>query len=740
MPAIAARRLGRSRRRLPTLTVISLSAGIWLSLAAAAHAQDETAADATRRAGPEDGQNQLQDVESMVVYGRARSALGVSTTASEGRVAGADLELRPIGRVGELLEVVPGLIATQHSGSGKGNQLFLRGFNLDHGTDFATFFDGVPVNFRTHGHGQGYLDLNFVIPELVDSIDFRKGPYRADVGDFSSAGASFMTTFDQLPDSIASLTVGENRFVRGLAAANVSTPIGDALFALEARTFEDPYDLSADLLHVNAFAKLTRPLGRGTLRVSGQGYYAEWDSTEQVPRRAIRSNQIDRLGFIDPDLGGETTRVGATLQWEEESSTPLRFSTFFLYYDFKLWSNFTYFLDDPVDGDQFRQRDRRGVWGATLAKSWSPALLGSTVDLTLGADTRLDWIPDIGLSQTQRRQRVSGVRRDEVHEWSGAVYSEARWSPVEWMTWMLGVRGDLFVFDVDPRSGVGQQANDGTEVDGLVSPKLSLILRPHETFEIYLNGGGGFHSNDARGVTIAIDPKTGAPVDDVDPLARQWGAEIGARWQPDPRMHLTGTLWFLTSESELVFVGDAGTTEPQGSSRRHGVEVTGFLRPFDWIAFDASYSYARAEFKNAPAGQDRIPGALESVFTAGATLTAGPASGSVRVRHFGAYPLHRRQRSARRVHHPRQSPGELRLAHVPLRPHGPQPLRRQRQRHRVFLRVPARGRARSSRRRPPAPGRAQAGPRDDHGPLLISIDPESRTPSVAFAARGGQEE
>lgn len=590
-----------------------------------------------------EGAAEEDDVESMVVYGRAAEQLGVATAASEGRVARADLELRPLARVGELLETIPGVIATQHSGPGKGNQIFLRGFNLDHGTDFAAHFDGVPVNFRTHAHGQGYLDLNFVIPELVEGIDFRKGPYRADVGDFASAGSSFLTTFDQLPESLALVTIGEDRFVRGLVAANVPSRAGDLLIALESKTFEDPFDLDADLLHINAFAKLTRPLADGTLRISGLGYHAEWTSTDQVPRRAIESGLIPRLGFIDPDLGGETTRAGLTVSWQEDSAAPLALSTYLLYYRLKLFSNFTYFLEDPINGDEFAQRDERIAWGGRASKQWDLALLDRPLEIVTGMDTRLDVIPDISLARTAARRRVSTVRRDNVTEWSGSLYSEARWTPFEWMSWMVGVRGDLFVFDVDTRDGVGQETNSGREVDGLVSPKLSLILRPHDQVEVYLNGGGGFHSNDARGTTIRIDPASdpASPerVDEVDPLARQWGAEIGTRWQPDSRFHLTGAFWFLRSESELVFVGDAGTTEPQGSSRRYGVELTGFLRPFEWIAFDASYAFSNAEFTNEPSGQDRVTGALESVITAGATVTAGPWSGSLRVRHFGSYAL-----------------------------------------------------------------------------------------------------
>ncbi len=585
----------------------------------------------------------LAGVESMVVYGRADRQIGVAAAASEGRVARADLELRPIGRVGELLEAVPGLIATQHSGQGKSNQLFLRGFNLDHGTDFAVHLDGVPLNFRTHGHGQGYLDLNLLIPELVESIDFRKGPYRADVGDFASAGSSFINTFDQLPDSIASLTIGEDRFVRGLVAANLPVARGEALLAIEGKTFDDAFDLDANLLHINAFAKWTLPVAGGTLRASALGYYGEWNSTDQIPRRAIESEEISRLGFLDPDLGGETTRVGATLDWQQEGDTPLSLSTYLIYYRFKLFSNFTYFLNE-TNGDEFAQRDERVAWGAKATKDSRFDLLGHPIDLQVGLDTRLDVIPDISLMRTAGRQRVSTVRRDNVTEWSGSVFGEALWSPFEWMTWRAGVRGDLFVFDVDARDGIGAETNSGREVDGLVSPKLSLVLRPHANLEFYLNGGGGFHSNDARGTTVRIDPASDNPlepdrVDNVDPLARQWGAEVGARWQPDASAHLTGAFWWLNSESELVFVGDAGTTEPQGSSRRYGIELTGFARPFDWLALDASYTYSWADFRSTPSGQDRIPGAIESVIAAGATVFVGPVSGSLRVRHFGAYPL-----------------------------------------------------------------------------------------------------
>ncbi|HEB89032.1 MAG TPA: hypothetical protein ENI85_05635, partial [Deltaproteobacteria bacterium] len=502
------------------------------------------------------------EAEVLVVYGRGEPQLAHARSGSEGRISGADLELRPIARVGELLETVPGMIATQHSGPGKATQLFLRGFNLDHGTDFAAFYDGVPVNFRTHGHGQGYLDLNFVIPELVESIDYRKGPYRADVGDFGSAGAAFFRTRDRLPDSLATLTVGQDGYVRGLAATNVETGSTDWIVALEAKTYDDPYRLDANLLHLNGLAKLTRPAGPGTLRASVLGYHATWNSTDQIPRRAIGNPdpalRVSRLGFIDPDLGGETTRVGLTLDWQEESDHPISLATYFLYYRFRLFSDFTYFRDNPPPlGDEFEQTDRRFVWGARGRKDWAPELFGSPVTIDAGFDTRIDVVTDLGLFRTSNRHRFATVRRDDVVEGSGSLFAEFEWSPFEWMTWQAGLRGDLLVFDVDTGAGLGASSNSGTDVDGLVSPKLALILRPTDTVEIYVDGGGGFHSNDARGVTIRIDPTTGLMTRRVDPIARQWGSEVGLRWQPNERLHLTGVLWFLDSESELVFAGDS---------------------------------------------------------------------------------------------------------------------------------------------------------------------------------------
>ena len=343
---------------------------------------------------PEAGED--SDKVSIVVTGRATDLIGSATAASEGIVGKVDLEDRPIQRIAELLEVIPGFIATQHSGGGKANQYFLRGFNLDHGTDFAAFHDGVPVNMRTHGHGQGYLDLSFVIPELVESVSFAKGPYRAENGDFATAGAARFKTVDTLDAPFAKAEIGTSDYYRFVAAGSTKLGAGDVLLGVEARYDDGPYDLSQKVRLFSGFAKWTGPLAGGILRASATGYHVDFRSSEQVPFRAIESGQIGRFGFFDDDLGGETTRIGAVFNWADNSPEPLNLLAYAHYYDFRLTSNFTYFLDNPVDGDEFEQRDRRTVVGGRIDKRFD-ADVGLPIEVLVGAEGRYDFIDRVGL-------------------------------------------------------------------------------------------------------------------------------------------------------------------------------------------------------------------------------------------------------------------------------------------------------------------------------------------------------
>lgn len=588
-------------------------------------------APATARAAETDAEAAASPL--VTVYGRADSLIGIAAAASEGHVGNADLTTRPMQRVGELLEVVPGLIATQHSGSGKANQYFLRGFNLDHGTDFATFLDGVPLNFRSHGHGQGYLDLNPIIPELVESIDYRKGPYRADVGDFGSAGAAFLGTRDTFEAPFVSLQAGTNDYYRLFAGGSTGLGAGTALVALEARYDDSPYQRPQNLKHFNGFAKWTGPLGDGVLRADVMAYRASFNSSDQVPQRAIDSGLIDRLGFIDATVGGETTRLGATANWLSNGADPLHILAYVQFYDFKLFSNFTYFLDDPVNGDQFQQADRRVVTGARIDKRLAFDTLGIPAELLAGVETRADFIPRVGLYRTQARQILATVREDNVKQYSGAVFGELTLRPTPTLRLLLGARADLYHFDVtadDPR-------NSGRKTAAIFSPKLSLAWTPIPAAELYLNHGRGFHSNDARGTTIRFDPVSGDAADMVDALVRSTGEEIGLRLRPLPGLTLTATYWRLRLDSELLFIGDGGSTEPQGPSRRRGTELAAFYQPAPWLTLDAEYTRSRARFTDAASGEDRIPGSIENVIAGGAVVTTGNVTTSIRVRHFGSF-------------------------------------------------------------------------------------------------------
>ncbi len=571
-------------------------------------------------------------VDEIVVSGRAINLIGDAKAGSEGVVGYEDFEKRPFSRVGELLEVIPGLVATQHSGAGKANQFFLRGFNLDHGTDFAAFVDGAPVNFRTHGHGQGYLDLNFIIPELTERIDFRKGPYFADVGDFTAAATSALKTYDALPHNIAQVTIGQSGYRRGLVATSLPVGGGDLLLAGETVFFESPFVLDEDLEKYNAFLKYSRSSGGADWRLSLSAYDANWTSSDQVPLRAIESGLIPRLGFIDPDLGGETTRIALNGGVDTEKFSATAYA---IYYDFTLFSNFTLFLNDPVNGDEFEQRDERVTLGGAVKYTDEFTLLGAPAEFRLGGDLRYDDIFNIGLFNTAGRQRLSTVRDDEVTQFSVGGFAEVEVEVTDRLRVSAGLRGD--VFDHSVSSSI--EVNSGEGSDAIVTPTANLAWRATDNIEIYANYGQGFHSNDVRGATISVDPVSGDAVDPVDVLVRAEGAELGLRFGGDT-LNATFVGFWLDLDSELVFVGDAGTTEPNDGSRRFGVEFNAFWRPVDWLVFDATAAYTDARFKNAAPGEDRIPQAVENVFGGGVSFEpVSDFTATLRLRHFGEAPL-----------------------------------------------------------------------------------------------------
>ncbi|MEM7083169.1 MAG: TonB-dependent receptor [Pseudomonadota bacterium] len=574
--------------------------------------------------------------EIIIKAGRWQNPTGAAVSASEGLVGQVEIDSRPRLRTGEILEVVPGLIVTQHSGSGKSNQMFLRGFNLDHGTDFATWVDGMPVNKPTHGHGQGYTDLNFIMPELIRTVEYRKGPYYAEVSDFSSAGAAYMSTFNRLDDGMIKLGVGENGYTRLFGANSLEVGGGDLLIGGQSHFFDGPWvGVEEDLKRYTGLARYHRKTDSNEWNVMFMAYDAEWDSADQVPQRAVQSGLVDEFGTIDDTVGGDTSRFSLSGSWHQDfANGSLRARGYWIDYELDLFSNFTYFLDDPVNGDQFEQVDDRQVFGGDLV--WEFPRKGRHSQ-SVGLMIRHDDIDEVGLFRTSERQRLSTVRQDTVSQTSvGAYYDlNTEWNE-QWRT-SVGLRADYYHFDVE-RSTL--DVNTGSDSELLITPKLNVIYGFSDSTEAFFSAGRAFHSNDARGVTIVTDPVTGDPAERVDPLVASDGAEIGFRTVLDQRLNVSASLWYLELESELLFVGDAGNTEASRPSRRYGLEIPLYYRFNDIWTVDVELSLSRAQFKGDDPGGDEIPGSLDRVVSAGISAqTRTGWYGSARMRHFGKRPL-----------------------------------------------------------------------------------------------------
>jgi len=588
------------------------------------------------------------EMPEVVVRGRAEDLLGTALGASQGSVGGADLADLPVLRRGELLEeAVPGMVVTQHSGDGKANQYFLRGFNLDHGTDFAFSVDGVPVNLPSHAHGQGYSDLNFLIPELVDAIDFEKGPFYAEVGDFSGAGAANIRLVNSLPEGIANVQLGQFGYARALLADSPAVGPATLLYAFEYNHYDGPWDLPERSNRYNALLRYHSDHGRDAFTLTGSVYWAPfWHATDQVAERAIQDGLIDRFGAIDPTDGGETGRAALAFDWlRNDGDTVTKLQLYGFYYRLNLWSDFTYALScpsgDDSNCDQFEQIDRRFVTGGELKRIWERLWWGKKVENTVGLQVRNDYIPDSGLDDTIERQVVTVEIYDHIEEFNTGVYAS---NQVQWTRWFrsqLGLRGDLFAIDVNSNT----PANSGNSTAGILSPKATLVFGPWKKTEIYLDAGSGFHSNDARGVTITVDPATQLPQGQVPLLVRTKGAEVGARTSIVPRLVSTLALWYLQSNSELTFSGDLGDTEANGPSRKYGLEWANFYRPTRWLTLSADFSFSHARYtepQEAVDGQSGlyIANSIPVVISAAAVVeTPRGIFGGVRLRYFGSQPL-----------------------------------------------------------------------------------------------------
>lgn len=575
--------------------------------------------------------------EEVEVHSRADSLIGKVESATAGTVGAVDLASRPILRPGELLEAVPGLILTQHSGDGKANQYFLRGFNLDHGTDFRTTFAGMPVNLPSHGHGQGYSDVSFLIPELVASVDYRKGPYAARDADFAAAGAVELDYVSSLDDALAEVTYGENGYARLVAAESVALSGGSVLLgAIDLSTNDGPWDRPENLRKGSAVVRWSGGDAERSFRLTAIGYSANWDATDQIARRAVDQGLISRFGNLDETLGGDTSRLALAGDWAVARDWgALRFAAYLYRYDLDLFSNFTYFLDDPDNGDQFEQTDRRMVGGASFESEQALELFSRPARLSWGLGLRGDDI-DNGLFHTAARRRLSTTRSDSIRQYSGGPWAEAHLAWNDWFRTTVGYRVDLYAVDVESHLA----ANSDSVERVIGSPKLGFAFGPWAKTELYLNLGYGFHSNDARGATIRVDPASGEPAERVDPMVRGRAADLGMRGEWLPGLATTFSLFYLELDSELLFVGDAGTTEASRPSRRQGLEFANFWRVSPRVSIELDASLSRARFVDqAPEGVF-IPGAIERVVSAAVNFRdVHRLFGGLRVRYFGERPL-----------------------------------------------------------------------------------------------------
>lgn len=576
-------------------------------------------------------------LQRVLVEGSRMSQLGIADSANAGSVGQKELAARTAYRPGEMLEAMPGLIASQHSGEGKANQFYLRGFNLDHGTDLATSLDGMPVNQRSHAHGQGWTDVNFLIPELVGRLDYRKGPYSARDGDFSSAGSAQVSYANRLVKDIGSLTLGQDGFARGVLAGSPEVAGGTLLYALEMMKNDGPWTRPDDYRKTNAVLRYSRGFVNNGWSVTAMSYRGRWNATDQVPLRAVQDGSLGRFDAIDDTDGGNARRYSLSGIWRQtDADSTSKVSAYVIRNQLDLYSNFTYFMNDPVNGDQFAQPDRRVTSGVDATHTWH-LHRGDTVasDLTVGARLQNDNIFN-GLYDTRARRRLSTTREDHIVETSGALFVESatRWG--EMVRTVAGLRADRYRFDV--RSD--RLENSGRANDTQVSPSFSLILAPFESTEFYVNYGHGFHSNDARGTVAAIDPATLEAVERAPGLVRSRGMELGLRTEALPNMQTAVSLYRLDFDSELTYIGDAGMTEAGDASRRYGIEFSNYWRPLKWLSVDFDAAFARARSRGVNLDGDRIAGAVEGVGQLALTVDkVGPWSGALRLRYFGPRPL-----------------------------------------------------------------------------------------------------
>jgi len=608
---------------------------------------------------------------AVIVTGRQDNLLGVADSASQGTTGASQLADRPILRAGEILETVPGVIVTQHAGGGKANQYFLRGFNLDHGTDFAVFLDDMPLNLPTHAHGEGYSDMNAVIPEFVQRVNYQKGPYYADVGDYGSAGSAHLDFYKVLPHDFVTLEGGMYGYERGVFGVSQKIGDGNILYGGEAYHDDGPWVHPDDYWKFNGILTYSQGNEVNGWSTTFRGYHGEWNSSDQI---AASFGATNLFGAINPTDGGTSQRYSLQAEWHrEDEDSATKVTAYFFYYYLDLFSDFTYYLTDPDHGDQFEQQDTRYVTGVDASHALFNHWFGRDVQNTFGVQTREDYINN-GLYQTDDRMRVMKEDEDtstlpagatsvplppdtdvnQIADTQVGIYVENKIQWSDKFRSVAAMRGDLDYFDV---VSFTNPTNSGSAGAILPSPKLSLIFGPWAKTEFYVQGGFGFHSNDGRAATQTQEPisaayPVGGATAKAPALIQTKGGEIGLRTVAAPNLQSTLSLWYLYSDSELTQDGDTGGTvaSPQPSNR-YGFELGNYYKLTKNLAFDLDAADSVARFTSADSadaapvipgstvlgpGGDHVPEAVGLVLSSGLTLHDWHGfSSSLRLRYFG---------------------------------------------------------------------------------------------------------
>ncbi|MCB9298646.1 MAG: TonB-dependent receptor plug domain-containing protein [Lewinellaceae bacterium] len=535
------------------------------------------------------------------------------------QISAVGLETNPVNSSQEVLRKVPGLFIAQHAGGGKAEQIFLRGFDIDHGTDINITVDGLPVNMVSHAHGQGYADLHFLIPETIENIDFGKGPYYAGQGNFTTAGYVGFQTREKLDASLMSLEYGQFNTLRtvGLFDLLSGDPGRSAYLAAEYMLSDGPFESSQNFNRANLLAKYTANLpNNDKLSFMASHFASKWDASGQIPQRAVDSGLINRFGAIDDTEGGATSRTNVAIHHTKmlSGNAFVKSRAYFTQYDFELFSNFTFFLDDPENGDQIRQRENRNIFGLESVLHRQYRLGGAGLSARAGAGLRYDLVKDNELSRTlNRRTTLEPIALGDINESNVYGFADAELDLGKVLI-NPGLRVDYFKFDYVDKLAAAYSTL--SEDKAFVSPKLNFIYNPNRQWQFFLKSGIGFHSNDSR-VVVAREGR------EILPAA--YGADLGAMWKPLPRLWFNTALWYLFLEQEFVYVGDAGIVEPSGKTRRYGLDFGIRYQVTNSLFFDSDVNYTIARAIDEPEGADYIPLAPDLTATGG--LSFQPSSG-----------------------------------------------------------------------------------------------------------------